>query len=117
MALSMDEQRILAEIEQHLVGDDPKLDAQLTTFQRRPLRGRFSAAHRSDSGRYGHGRRVVALLLTTVCLAGLIMAVVVALVRQPQDNGRGKMDGNSPSFVTNPSNHLPRGQDVPAGAR
>jgi Protein of unknown function (DUF3040) len=51
MALSMDEQRILAEIERHLADDDPSLAARLTTFGRpgliaslRTPRGRLLAS-------------------------------------------------------------------------
>jgi len=34
MALSMDEQRILAEIERRLAADDPSLASSLSTFRR-----------------------------------------------------------------------------------
>ena len=36
MALSQDEQRILAEIERRLAGDDPGLASSLTAFRRPP---------------------------------------------------------------------------------
>ena len=40
MALSMDEQRILAEIERQLADDDPSLAARLSTFGRPGLAAR-----------------------------------------------------------------------------
>jgi hypothetical protein len=61
MALSMDEERMLAEIERRLADDDPLLAARLTSF-RLP---RMSLAPRSSRGR-----------LT----ASLLMLVVVAAV-------------------------------------
>jgi len=61
MALSKEEQQVLAEIERKLAGDDPVLAARLTTF-RLP---RMSLAPRSPRARLG---------------ASLLMLVVVAAV-------------------------------------
>ncbi len=69
MALSMEEQRILAEIERQLAGDDPSLAARLTTFGRPGL----VASLRTTRGR-------VLISFLTVALVALLSLMVYSLV-------------------------------------
>jgi Protein of unknown function (DUF3040) len=69
MALSMEEQRILAEIEHQLAGDDPSLAARLTTFGRPGL---------AASLRTPRGRVLVSFL--TVAVVALLSLMVYSLV-------------------------------------
>ncbi len=71
MALSMDEQRILAEIERQLADDDPSLAARLTTFGRPGL----AASLRTRRG------RVLAsvLVVVVVALASLMVYSLIPL--------------------------------------
>ncbi len=69
MALSMDEQRILAEIERQLAGDDPSLAARLTTFGRPGL----AASLRTPRGR-------VLISFLTVAVVALLSLMVYSLV-------------------------------------
>jgi cytoskeletal protein RodZ len=69
MALSMDEQRILAEIEQHLSRAEPKLAARMSSFDARRVTGRFRLRSRA--------------LLAVVCalvLAAISVAVYTFVV-------------------------------------
>jgi hypothetical protein len=65
MSLSMDEQRMLAEIERRLSAEDPRLAAKLSAF-RRPGR---SSRLRSPRG------RIVGSLLTVALVAAISMMV------------------------------------------
>src|SRR5271165_2350902 len=65
MALSQDEQRILAEIERRLASDDPGLASSLTTF-RRPGAGRVLRSPRV---------RIVGSLFTVLLVAMISMTV------------------------------------------
>ncbi len=69
MALSMDEQRILAEIERQLADDDPSLAARLTTFGRPGL----MASLRTPRG------RVLASFLV-VAVVAVLSLMVYALI-------------------------------------
>ena len=80
MALSMDEERMLAEIERHLADDDPVLAARLTSF-RLP---RLSLAPRSARA------RLTASLLMLVVVAA-VSVFVYALMPF-----RGQTTGNTP---------------------
>lgn len=64
MALSMDEQRILAEIERRLAADDPYLAGNLSAF----TRPRLGASIRAAKGR---------LLATVVAVAAVALAALV----------------------------------------
>lgn len=64
MALSMDEQRILAEIERRLAADDPYLAGNLSAF----TRPRLGASIRAARGR---------LLATVVAVAAVALAALV----------------------------------------
>jgi Protein of unknown function (DUF3040) len=78
MALSMDEQRMLAEIERRLADDDPVLAARLTAF-RLP---RLTFATRS-----ARSRLVASLLMLVV--VGVVSVFVYALIPfRSQDNSQ-----------------------------
>ena len=64
MALSMDEQRILAEIERRLAADDPYLAGNLSAF----TRPRLGASIRAAKGR---------LLATVIAVAAVALAALV----------------------------------------
>jgi hypothetical protein len=64
MALSMDEQRILAEIERRLAADDPYLAGNLSAF----TRPRLGASIRAVKGR---------LLATVIAVAAVALAALV----------------------------------------
>jgi hypothetical protein len=68
MALSMDEQRILAEIERQLAGNDPSLAARLSTFGRPGL----AAALRTRKGK-------VLASLAAVAVVALLSLMVYSL--------------------------------------
>ncbi len=88
MALSMDEQRMLAEIERRLAAEDPGLAARLSTF-RRP--GRVSVFRSARA-------RVIGSLFT-VAVVAMVSLVVYAIV--PFRSG-SRTSGNHP--VTTVSN-------------
>ncbi|MQA96483.1 MAG: DUF3040 domain-containing protein [Streptosporangiales bacterium] len=74
MALSMDEERILAEIESRLTSDDPKLAVRLSTLgeQRRPAR------------QSSHSLRLRILAgLCALLVAALIAGLFVLALRKP----------------------------------
>ncbi len=70
MALSMDEQRMLAEIERRLAAEDPGLASRLSSFRRRPGP---AAKLRTTRG------RIIGSLFT-VALAAAISLMIYALV-------------------------------------
>jgi len=82
MALSMDEERILAEIEQHLTKSEPALAARLTSF------GRSGRANPLRSGRI----RILAscLALVTVTIVSLIVYALLPLRAMPDRGGAGR---------------------------
>lgn len=94
MALSMDEQRILAAIEQQLTRDDPALATRLSTFGRR----------RRPQGRAGRRRaiiRMTALVMVAVFVIGIVVAVYAAVLnssrsRVPQQNGHRGTTSSAP---------------------
>ena len=69
MSLSMDEQRMLAEIEQRLSAEDPRLAAKLSAFRRPGPAGRFQSPR---------GRIIGSLF--AVALVAIISMMVYAMV-------------------------------------
>src|SRR4029077_2168365 len=97
MALSMDEQRMLAEIERRLADDDPVLAARLTTF-RLP---RLTPATRS-----ARSRRMTPLLMLVV--VGVVAVFVYALIAfrsqaTPRLNGIHVTASHSPAVTARPA--------------
>jgi hypothetical protein len=82
MALSMDEQRILAEIEQHLARAEPALAARLTSF------GRSGSVSALRSPR----ARILAscMVLVVVTLVSLIVYALLPLRALPDRGGSGR---------------------------
>jgi Protein of unknown function (DUF3040) len=69
MALSMDEQRMLAEIERRLAAEDPRLAARLSTFRRRARINVFRSTR----------ARVIGSLFT-VAVVAMVSLMVYAIV-------------------------------------
>jgi hypothetical protein len=88
VALSMDEQRILAEIERRLAADDPGLASCLTTF-RRP--GPATVLHSPRA-------RIIGSLFT-VLLVAMVSLMVYAMIPF-----RAHLDRPSPSTASAPGN-------------
>jgi len=82
MALSMEEQRILAEIEHQLAGEDPSLAVRLSKFGRPGL----AAALRTSRG------RVLAsfLVVTVVALLSLMVYLLMPLRAVPDRTPSGR---------------------------
>jgi len=88
MALSMEEQRILAEIEHKLAGDDPSLAVRLSTFGRPGL----AAGLRTPRG------RVLASFLVVAVFALLSLMVYSLMpLRAAPDRGAGERSAAVPS--------------------
>jgi len=105
MALSMDEQRVLAEIERRLAAEDPGLAASLTTF-RRPG---HAAALRSPRARFIGS-------LFTVMVVAMISLMVYALIPFRGHAVRTPSEGTATSpehtMVTTPG--IPRETQISA---
>jgi len=109
MALSMDEQRILAAIEQQLTRDDPALATRLSTFGRR--------RRPSGSGRDDRRRAVIrmtALVMIAVFVIGILVAVYAAVLNSSrgrpaqQSTGRGTTSSAPAGNETNQRVPVPR---------
>src|ERR1700685_776873 len=88
MALSMEEQRILAEIERQLAADDPSLAVGLSTFRRPGLTARL---------RTRRGRMLVPLsVVAAVALLSLMVYSLMPLRVLP-DHGSGGQPTAAPS--------------------
>lgn len=114
MALSMDEQRILAEIEQQLTHDDPSLATRLRTFG---LRRRPGGRDRDRDDRRRGLIRVTALVMIAVFVIGILVAVYAAVLnssrhRPSQTTGRGTT--SSASASSGPDVRLPVPQHAPS---
>jgi Protein of unknown function (DUF3040) len=96
MALSMDEQRMLAEIERRLADDDPVLAARLTTF-RLP---RLTFATRS-----ARSRLVASLLMLVV--VGVVSVFVYALIPFRSQGGTVRLGGGVHSTASPANSALP----------
>jgi hypothetical protein len=91
MALSMDEERMLAEIERRLADDDPVLAMRLTSF-RLP---RLSLAPRSSRA------RLTASLLMLLVVAAVSVFVYALMPFRGQNGGNASTHGSSqPSHPT-----------------
>ena len=108
MALSMEEERILAEIEQELERSEPVLAACLTMFSRPGRAGLLRApSPRRRSPRMLAVASVAALILLTVL--PVVIYALVALPAAPRDNPAGRPTASSaPHVVQHPVMSAPR---------
>jgi hypothetical protein len=92
MALSMDEQRMLAEIERRLTAEDPGLATRLSSF-RRPGR---AAALRTTRG------RIIGTICTVVLLAviGLTVYAMIPFRGQGSKTPAGRQSSSSSPSVS-----------------
>jgi hypothetical protein len=102
MALSMEEQRILAEIEEELSRSEPVLAACLTMFSRPGRMGLLRATHtRRHSPRVLAVASVIAVILLTVM--PVVVYALVALHGAPQGQPAVRPSASSaPPSVTSP---------------
>ncbi|MER6509111.1 DUF3040 domain-containing protein [Nonomuraea sp. NPDC048881] len=79
MAWSQDEERMLAQIEQHLVDDDPRLVARLESFNERARRSEARA-----KGQPGHRRprrSTVIIVISWVLIATLVATLLIMVLQ------------------------------------
>ncbi|MEU7836060.1 MULTISPECIES: DUF3040 domain-containing protein [unclassified Nonomuraea] len=80
MAWSQDEERMLAQIEQHLVDDDPRLVARLESFNERARRSEEKVD--GQSGRRRRPRRsTVIILISWLLIATLVATLLIMVLR------------------------------------
>ncbi|NUW38797.1 DUF3040 domain-containing protein [Nonomuraea rhodomycinica] len=80
MAWSQDEERLLAQIERHLVDDDPRLVARLESFNERVRRNEAKAAGQGPFGRRPR-RSTVIILISWVLIATLVATLLVMVLQ------------------------------------
>ncbi|MER6945231.1 DUF3040 domain-containing protein [Nonomuraea sp. NPDC005983] len=80
MAWSQDEERMLAQIEQHLVDDDPRLVARLESFNERVRRSE-ARAHRERPVRRRPRRSTVIIAISWLLIATLIASLLILVLR------------------------------------
>ncbi|GAA3092185.1 MULTISPECIES: DUF3040 domain-containing protein [Nonomuraea] len=80
MAWSQDEERMLAQIEQHLVDDDPRLVARLESFNERVRRSEARSTGQSGPKR-GPRRSTVIILISWVLIATLVATLLIMVLR------------------------------------
>jgi hypothetical protein len=80
MAWSQDEERMLAQIEQHLVEDDPRLVARLESFNERVRRSEARSTGQSEGGRRPR-RSTVIILISWLLIATLVATLLIMALR------------------------------------
>ncbi|MEU4516191.1 DUF3040 domain-containing protein [Nonomuraea wenchangensis] len=78
MAWSQDEERMLAEIEQHLVEDDPRLVARLESFNERVRRS--EARSQGQPGAWRRPRRSTVIILVSWVLIATLVSTLLIMV-------------------------------------
>lgn len=81
MAWSQDEERMLAQIERHLVDDDPRLVARLESFNDRARRSEARASGAAGPRRMPR-RSTVIILVSWLLIATLITTLLIMVLRQ-----------------------------------
>jgi hypothetical protein len=97
MALSMDEQRMLAEIERRLAAEDPGLASRLSSFRRRS----GPAGLRTPRGR-------IVLLVSTLALVAVISAVMYLMVPFRLHTGKApsnQQSSSAPAAIVSGNEH------------
>jgi len=107
MALSMEEQRILAEIERQLADDDPSLAVRLSTFRRPGL-----TAHL----RTPRGRMLVSLFVVAAVALLSLMVYSLMPLRVLPDHGSGGQPTAAPSRTRQTAQASQAATGTPAGA-
>jgi hypothetical protein len=79
MAWSQDEERMLAQIEQHLVDDDPRLVARLESFNERVRRSEASSRGEPVAMRRPR-RSTVIILISWLLIATLVTTLLVMVL-------------------------------------
>ncbi|GGO63552.1 DUF3040 domain-containing protein [Nonomuraea cavernae] len=80
MAWSQDEERMLAQIERHLVDDDPRLVARLESFNERVRRS--EARDGADGGgRRGPRRSTIIILISWLLIATLVATLLIMVLQ------------------------------------
>ncbi|MFI7704895.1 DUF3040 domain-containing protein [Nonomuraea sp. NPDC049480] len=79
MAWSQDEERMLAQIEQHLVDDDPRLVARLESFNERARRSE-ARSNGQLGGRRRPRRSTVIILISWLLMATLIATLLIMVL-------------------------------------
>ncbi|TYB66796.1 DUF3040 domain-containing protein [Nonomuraea sp. PA05] len=80
MAWSQDEERMLAQIEQHLVDDDPRLVARLESFNERVRRDE-AKSNGQRAPRSRPRRSTVIILISWVLIATLVATLLIMVLR------------------------------------
>lgn len=80
MAWSQDEERMLAQIEQHLVDDDPRLVARLESFNERVRRSE-ARSKGQPGGRRRPRRSTVIILISWVLIATLVATLLIMVLQ------------------------------------
>ncbi|AQZ61534.1 unnamed protein product [[Actinomadura] parvosata subsp. kistnae] len=80
MAWSQDEERMLAQIEQHLVDDDPRLVARLESFNERVRRSEARSSGQRTPRRRPR-RTTVIILISWLLIATLVATLLIMLLR------------------------------------
>jgi Protein of unknown function (DUF3040) len=80
MAWSQDEERMLAQIEQHLVDDDPRLVARLESFNERVRRSEERSKGQSQSGPKRRPRRSTVIIVISWLLIATLVATLLIMV-------------------------------------
>ncbi|NRQ35294.1 DUF3040 domain-containing protein [Nonomuraea sp. NN258] len=81
MAWSQDEERMLAQIERHLVDDDPRLVARLESFNERVRRSEAKAKGDSGGRRHKPRRSTVIILISWLLIATLVATLLIMVLR------------------------------------
>lgn len=87
MAWSQDEERLLAEIERHLVDEDPRLVSRLESFNERVRRSEESEQRREARARgettpkAGPRRSTVIIVVSWLLIATLVATLLIMLLR------------------------------------
>ncbi|WP_219467701.1 DUF3040 domain-containing protein [Nonomuraea rhizosphaerae] len=80
MAWSQDEERMLAQIERHLVDDDPRLVARLESFNERARRGEEKSV-KVPGERRRPRRSTVIILISWLLIATLVATLLIMVLR------------------------------------
>ncbi|WP_214323910.1 DUF3040 domain-containing protein [Nonomuraea sediminis] len=80
MAWSQDEERMLAQIEQHLVDEDPRLVARLESFNDRARRSEAKA--QGEPRKHRRPRRsTIIILISWLLIATLVATLLIMVLR------------------------------------